>query len=105
MSTGDKSVLGLALFLASVNADDDLEEKVVVLDDPFTSLDDFRRSFTATEINRLARRAKQVIVLSHDKTFLRLLWDRMEQSRIGCFAIQTGAPHWFTFNMILSVAN
>ena len=93
LSTGDKSVLALALFLASVNADDDLEEKVVVLDDPFTSLDEFRRSFTATEIKKLSRRAKQVILLSHDKTFIRLLWDRLDQHEIACFAIQTGAPH------------
>ena len=33
-----------------------------------------------------------MIVLSHDKTFLRLLWERIDQDLITSVAIQTGAP-------------
>lgn len=58
LSAGDKSVLALALFLAQCNADPDLEETIAVLDDPFTSLDNFRRQFTAIEIRRICERAK-----------------------------------------------
>ena len=36
--------------------------------------------------------AAQTIVLSHNKNFLRLLWDKIDQSVIKCLAIQTGAP-------------
>ena len=43
LSAGDKSTLALALFLAKLNADPALGETIVVLDDPFTSLDNFRR--------------------------------------------------------------
>ena len=50
LSAGDKSTLALALFLAKLNADPALNETIVVLDDPFTSLDSFRRQFTAIEI-------------------------------------------------------
>ena len=92
LSAGDKSTLALALFLAKLNADPALGETIVVLDDPFTSLDNFRRQFTANEIRKLCRRAAQTVVLSHDKTFLRLLWDKIDQSTIKCVAIQTGAP-------------
>ena len=92
LSAGDKSTLALALFLAKLNADQTLEETIVVLDDPFTSLDSFRRQFTAIEIRKLCDRAAQVIVLSHEKSFLRLLWEKIDQSTIKCVAIQTGAP-------------
>ncbi|SDX84328.1 AAA family ATPase [Roseicitreum antarcticum] len=92
LSTGDKSVLALALFLATVDADPRLAEMIVVLDDPFTSMDDFRRRFTANEINKLTTKAAQVIVLSHEKGFLRLLWERIDRSQMTTCAIQTGAP-------------
>jgi wobble nucleotide-excising tRNase len=92
LSAGDKSVLALALYLAQCNADPDLGETIIVLDDPFTSLDNFRRQFTAIEIRKICDRAKQTIVLSHDKGFLRLLWDKIDQKLIRSFALQTGAP-------------
>ena len=65
--------MALALFLAKLNADPALSKTIVVLDDPFTSLDSFRRQFTAIEIRRLYGSAAQTVVLSHDKNFLRLL--------------------------------
>jgi hypothetical protein len=65
LSSGDKSTLALAFFLAKVNADPDIASTIVVLDDPFTSLDHFRRQFTANEIRKLCARAQQTIVLSH----------------------------------------
>lgn len=92
LSSGDKSVLAFALFLATVNTDPHLADTIVVLDDPFTSMDEFRRTFTVNEINKLVGRAAQVFVLSHELGFLRLLWDRIDQSKITSCAIQTGAP-------------
>ncbi len=96
LSAGDKSTLALALFLAKLNADSALGETIVVLDDPFTSLDNFRRQFTAIEIRKLCGAAAQTVVLSHEKYFLRLLWDKIDQSTIKCVAIQSGAPGMMT---------
>ena len=92
LSGGDKSTLALALFLARLNADPALKDTIIMLDDPFTSLDNFRRQFTAIEIRKLCGNAGQTIVLSHDKDFLRLLWDKIDQSTIKGISIQTGAP-------------
>lgn len=92
LSAGDKSVLALALFLAQCNADPDIGETIIVLDDPFTSLDNFRRQFTAIETRRICGQAQQTIVLSHDKNFLRLLWDKIDHKLITSFALQTGGP-------------
>jgi wobble nucleotide-excising tRNase len=70
MSAGDKNTFALAFFLAQLKRDPDITNKVVVFDDPFTSLDDFRRAMTAKEIKRIGEKAAQVLVLSHDKFFL-----------------------------------
>lgn len=72
MSAGDKNTFALAFFMSQLKRDADIQKKLVVFDDPFTSLDDFRRAMTAKEIVRTgdAGRASQVIVLSHDKFFL-----------------------------------
>ena len=75
LSSGDRSALALAFFLATLQYDPDIADKVVVFDDPFTSLDRFRRTCTQQLIQKLAREANQVIVLSHDPYFLSLLWN------------------------------
>jgi len=92
LSAGDKSTLALALFLAKINADPNLNDTIVVLDDPFTSLDNSRRQFTAIEIRKLCSRTQQTIVMSHDKNFLRLLWEKIDHSTLSPIALQTGAP-------------
>jgi|GEM_PF-1013108 wobble nucleotide-excising tRNase len=92
LSAGDKSVLSLAIFLATLKSRDDLNEVIVVLDDPFTSMDDFRRSFTVNEINKLTTHVSQIFVLSHEKGFLRSIWDTVDRDLVTSLSIQTGAP-------------
>ncbi len=75
LSSGDRSALALAFFLAAMKQDEGIGNKIVVLDDPFTSQDRFRRTCTQQLIRELADRAKQVLVLSHDPHFLKLIWD------------------------------
>jgi wobble nucleotide-excising tRNase len=80
LSAGDKSALALAFFLAQLAESADLSRKIVVLDDPFTSQDASRQTCTQQEIRRLAGTAAQVIVLSHDRRFLKRVWDGMERA-------------------------
>jgi wobble nucleotide-excising tRNase len=75
LSSGDRSALALAFFLAAIKQDTQLRNKIIVLDDPFTSLDRFRCTCTQQLIRQLASSARQVIVLSHDPHFLKLVWD------------------------------
>jgi len=75
LSSGDRSALALAFFLAAMKQDGEIRNKIVVLDDPFTSQDRFRRMCTQQLIRQLADTAKQVVVLSHDPHFLRLIWE------------------------------
>ncbi len=75
LSAGDRSTLALAFFLAEIEADPAKAELAVILDDPFNSQDHFRRTCTVTEIRRCGDAVAQVVVLSHDRNFLRELWD------------------------------
>ena len=75
LSAGDRNTLALAFFFASLDRDPDLRNRVVVIDDPISSLDDHRSLTTVQEVRRLADRAGQVVVLSHDKRFLCRVWE------------------------------
>lgn len=74
LSAGDRNTLALAFFFASLEQDPHLANKIVVIDDPMSSLDDHRTLVTVEEIVKMARRVKQMIVLSHSKPFLLSLW-------------------------------
>lgn len=80
LSAGDKSTLALAFFIAKLESDPNLSEKIIILDDPFSSLDRSRRTCTKQLICRLAQKAKQVIVMSHDPRFLKIIWDDSDKA-------------------------
>ncbi|MFG0251374.1 MAG: AAA family ATPase, partial [Phycisphaerales bacterium JB038] len=75
LSAGDRNTLALSFFFASLDRDAGLQDRVVVIDDPISSLDDHRSLTTVQEVRRLADRAGQVLVLSHDKRFLCRVWE------------------------------
>jgi wobble nucleotide-excising tRNase len=77
LSSGDRTTLALALFFAQLDQDSGRADRVVVFDDPFTSHDKFRRNSTAFHIKRCGETCAQVIVLSHDPDFLKLVWDKI----------------------------
>ena len=90
LSSGDKSALALAFFLARLDADPGLAGKIVVLDDPFSSLDWHRRAHTQQVITDLLNKANQVIVLCHEQLFLRLLWDGAQKEEVTTLMINRG---------------
>ena len=77
LSAGDRSALALALFMAQLDDAAAKPEIAILLDDPFQSQDAFRRTATAFEIKRAGDKAQQVIVMSHDAHFLKLVWDEL----------------------------
>ena len=82
LSAGDRSTLAIAFFLAKLELDPELENKIAVFDDPFTSQDLSRRTWTQQRICRIAKRAKQVILLSHEPNFLSLIYDAMPSASV-----------------------
>lgn len=81
LSAGDRNTLALAFFFASLDQDLQLASKVVVIDDPISSLDEHRTLTTVQEIRRLADRTAQVIVLSHNKPFMCRLWEGADSTQ------------------------
>ena len=73
LSAGDKFTLALAFFVTQVNEKANLADCAVVFDDPFSSQDMDRQAETTSQIRALAAKACQVIVLSHDPRFLKLI--------------------------------
>lgn len=87
LSSGDKSALACAFFLARLDKDPNLGDKVVVFDDPISSLDGYRRTCTQQHVLRVAGVANQVILLSHDPYFLWLTWQNAERSSVKALSI------------------
>ena len=79
LSAGDRNTLALAFFFASLQSDPHRRQKVVVIDDPMTSLDEHRTLHTLQEMDRLARDVTGMVVLSHSKPFLLGVWDKCQQ--------------------------
>jgi wobble nucleotide-excising tRNase len=80
LSAGDRNALALAFFFVSLDRDPQTARKIVVIDDPMTSLDEHRSLTTVQEIRRLTPRVAQVVVLSHSKPFLCALWEGADRA-------------------------
>lgn len=81
LSVADKRTLAFAFFVARLNEDTRLAEKVVVLDDPVSSLDRNRRYNSIQLICDIAARCGQLLVLSHDAYFVRDLRDALASGK------------------------
>ena len=77
LSAGDRNTLALAFFLAALDQDPGRSTRVVVLDDPMSSLDKHRRMATIQEIRTLLPTVAQVIVMSHDEYFIFEVYNRV----------------------------
>jgi len=70
LSEGDKSTIALAFFLSKLDIDPNKQDKILIFDDPLSSLDTNRRTYTIGIIRALFQLLKQVVVLSHNEFFL-----------------------------------
>ncbi len=75
LSAGDRNTLAVAFFLASIELDPNKANRVVVIDDPVSSLDEHRSLTTVQEVRRLLNQVGQVVILSHSKPFLCRVWE------------------------------
>lgn len=77
LGSGDQSALAFSFFIARLKQypNSELQDKIVVLDDPASSLDAQRKTYTCHQVIWLARHCEQVIVLTHNAHFARQIWD------------------------------
>ena len=81
LSAGDRNTLALASFFASLDRDPQRAQKIVVIDDPITSLDEHRSLITIQETRLLVAMVDQVYA----------------SSLSGCFSawVLTRPLHWY----------
>ena len=91
LSAGDRNTLALAFFFASMDQDPSLAQKIVVIDDPMTSLDEHRTLRTRQEMRALYSRVEQMIVLSHSKPFLCALWSDASRNDRSAYRLTRAA--------------
>lgn len=81
LSDSDKRLLAFAFFLAKLGNDVNLKNKIVVLDDPFSSFDENRKDETINMLMNLRNNndeePMQKIILTHDKGFLCRLFPKL----------------------------
>ncbi|CAN5127777.1 AAA family ATPase [soil metagenome] len=79
LSESDKRTLAFAFFLASAIDPMTIANKTLVIDDPVSSFDAGRSKRTISALLRIQSDAEQLIVLSHDKFFLRSLKQKIDR--------------------------
>ena len=82
LGEGDKNAIALAFFLAKLSLDEKIGDKVVIFDDPVSSLDRNRRTRTVECIRDLSEKAKQIIVLTHYDIFAFDLYNYMRKIKV-----------------------
>ncbi|NNE17987.1 MAG: AAA family ATPase, partial [Myxococcales bacterium] len=88
LSSGDRNTLALAFFFATLQERSSLDDAIVVIDDPASSLDDGRAFATVQEIRALVGRADQVVVLAHARPILCQLWERADKDTTATIEIR-----------------
>ncbi len=92
LSAGDRNTLALAFFFAALEQDLAIAQKIVVIDDPMTSLDEHRSLATVQELRRLVATVQQVIILSHSKPFLCSVWEGADRTARAAMKVARSNP-------------
>ncbi len=88
MSQGDKSALAFAFFLARLESDPTRSSRIVIFDDPLSSLDGRRRRYTRKKIAELSNQVAQTIVLSHEEATVADIARRLGESECSLFELR-----------------
>ena len=76
LSDGDRGTLALAFFLAKLDIEEDMEDKIIIFDDPLSSLDSNRRNKTVNILIEKSKQAKQTFILSHNDSFVFSIYEK-----------------------------
>jgi len=88
LSGGDRNAFAVAFFLAKTNADGNIEDKIIIFDDPISSFDTNRERRTIEFIRDLSQKVRQTIVLTHLNTFAFELYDSIRDIGISPKCLQ-----------------
>lgn len=69
LSDSDRRIFAFAFFIAKLKRDNSLQNKIVILDDPFNSLDEERKDSMIVILNSLG--CQQMMIFSHSRSFVK----------------------------------
>lgn len=84
LSEGDKSALAFAFFLANIEKDKAIAQKIVVIDDPISSMDVHRKDTTAYALYRVSQSSLQTLIFTHSPEFAKLVWEKDKSGNKKC---------------------
>ncbi len=98
LSEGDKRTLAFSFYMAKNDLDTNISNKILIVDDPMSSLDQSRQRATQIALKNIAQRANQLIVLSHDPNFLKSLIDigDFNQADLSAFELKRAQDDYST---------
>ena len=67
LSEGDKAALALSFFMAKLALDEQLNDKIIIIDDAISSFDHGRKTAFLQQLLKISQGANQVFLLTHDK--------------------------------------
>jgi len=73
LSEGELQVLSLCFFFAFLDIQNDKKNKIIVFDDPITSLDNSNLSCLVDLISEVSPEFSQIFILTHHRTFFKFL--------------------------------
>ncbi len=90
--------LAFAFFLSQLKNDINLEKKIIILDDPFSSFDENRKEKTIQLFrdikNNVWKAPKQKIILTHEKWFFSKCYNEFPNDRLKTFKITSSVLYW-----------
>lgn len=88
LSLGDRSALALSFFLSRFSKFNN-DKSIIVLDDPMSSLDRYRKDATIVQIAKLIENNYQTFIFSHDPFFLSDIYKySILSKKTNCFEIE-----------------
>lgn len=84
LSEGEVQVLSLCFFFAFLDIQSDKDKKILVFDDPITSLDNSNLSCLVDLIAKEQNNFSQTFIFTHHRTFFKFLRKKFGQQKIGC---------------------
>jgi wobble nucleotide-excising tRNase len=82
LSEGDKNALALAFFLASLERDPHLCEKIIVFDDPGAHFDEKRMATLLSYLVFFGQKARQLFLLTHDLGVVEGFGEKMQKATL-----------------------
>lgn len=89
LSESDKRLLAFAFFYSILLHEENLENKIIIFDDPFSSFDINRRTKTAellanpylisTDGERIEKKFDQLVILTHERDFFKWLSENLDK--------------------------